>query len=53
MNIKIDNQGSDAYIHNLAFVKAILKKEYVQSLPITKTDKENILKSILQLLKNS
>lgn len=53
MNLTINKQGTEAYIDNLAFIKAIFIREYVKSFPITKEEKEKILKLILQLLKES
>lgn len=52
MKITINNQGTEAYISNIAFIRALLIKEYIMSLPITKEEKEKMIKSILQLLKN-
>jgi hypothetical protein len=52
MKITINKQGTEAYISNIAFIRALLIKEYITSLPITKEEKEKMIKSILQLLKN-
>lgn len=52
MNVKINDQGTDAYVYNIAFIKAILIKEYIKNLPTTKDKKDQILKATLQLLKN-
>lgn len=53
MKVTINKQDSEAYISNIAFIRAMLIKEYITRLPITKEEKEKIMKSILQLLENS
>ena len=53
MNVKIDKQNSDAYIFNIAFIKAIFIKEYIMQMPITKDEKEKILKATVQFLKDN
>ncbi len=53
MKVTINKQGTEAYISNIAFIRALLIKEYIKSLSITKEDKEEMIKSILKLLKNS
>lgn len=52
MNVIVNKQNTDAYIYNIAFIKAIFIKEYIKSLSLTKDEKEQILKSTLQLLKS-
>lgn len=53
MNIKLNNQESEAYIHNLAFIKAFLIKSSIENLSISVKEKNAILHSILKYLKNN
>lgn len=53
MNIKINEQGSDAYIYNLAFIKAILIKNSIDSMALLSKEKEFLLKEVLKYLKDN
>lgn len=53
MNIKLNNQGSEAYLYNLAFIKAFLIKTSIENLSIPTKEKNAILHSILKYLKNN
>lgn len=50
MNIKINNINDDD-ISNIAFIKAILIKNYIESLDISYHNKENLKNEILEYLK--
>ena len=53
MNIKLNYQNSDAYIYNLAFIKALLIKSSIDNMSISSEEKNEVLQSILQYLKNN
>lgn len=53
MNIKLNNQGSETYINNLAFIKALLIKTSIENMPISMKEKNAILDSVLQYLKDN
>ncbi len=53
MNIKYNYQGSDAYIHNIAFIKALLIKCTIDNLPTLPESKEEIMNSVLEYLKSN
>ncbi len=53
MNIKLNNQESKAYIHNLAFIKAFLIKSSIENLCISTKEKNDIFHSILKYLKDN
>lgn len=50
MNIKYNYQGSDAYIHNIAFIKALLIKCTINNLPIVEEEKDEVLNKVLDYL---
>lgn len=52
MNIKINYNG-DAYLKNLAFIKASLIRASIENMNVSLKDKEIILEKILQYLKNN
>ena len=49
MNIKLNYQNSDAYIYNLAFIKALLIKSSIDNMSISSEEKNEFLQSILHL----
>lgn len=51
MQIILNKKDNECYIKNLAFVKAILIKETIESLNISDYEKENIKKEVLEYLK--
>lgn len=51
MQIILNKKNNECYIHNLAFVKAILIKETIEKLNVSDYEKENIRNKILQYLK--
>ena len=53
MNIKLNCQGSEAYKYNLAFIRALLIKSSIDNMTISSEEKNKILESILQYLKNN
>lgn len=53
MNIKINYQKSDAYMKNMAYIRALLIRYSVESLPNTQEEKNQILQAILQYLKEN
>ena len=52
MNIIINHNGEN-YIHNLAFIKAILIKEYIENMNISLESKEQIKQEILTFLQKN
>ena len=53
MQIKINLPENKNYIHNLAFVKAIMIKKTIESLNISDENKEKIRTEILEYLKKT
>lgn len=53
MNLIYNYQNSDAYIYNIAFIRALLIKQSINNLQITIEEKEKILASILEYLKKN
>lgn len=53
MQIKINTKNNENYIHNLAFIKALLIKESIESLDINYKEKVQIKNEILECLKNN
>lgn len=53
MQIKINTKNNENYIHNLAFIKALLIKENIESLDISYEEKVQIKNKILEYLKNN
>lgn len=54
MNIKLNNQESEAYLNNLAFIKALLIKTSIEkNSSISIKEKNAVLNSILQYLKDN
>lgn len=52
-NITFIYPQGDNYIKNLAFIKALFIKKYVESLNVSKQEKMNIWYDILEYFKNS
>lgn len=52
MQIKINMGNNENYIHNLAFIKALLIKDTIEALDISNEEKVNIRNEILEYLKN-
>ena len=52
-NITFIYPQGDNYITNLAFIKALFIKKYVESLNVSKQEKMNIWYDILEYFKNS
>lgn len=50
MNIKYNYKDSDAYMYNIAFIKALLIKSTINNLPVPETEKEEILEKVLDYL---
>ena len=53
MQIKINMENNKEYIHNLAFVKALLIKESIENLGISHEEKVKIKNEILEYLQNN
>ena len=53
MNIKLNLNGNQSYISNLAYIKALLIKYYIENMPISPKEKNEILISIMEYLKNN
>lgn len=53
MQIKINVENNKEYIHNLAFVKALLIKEGIEKLDISYEEKVQIKKEVLEYLQNN
>ena len=53
MQIKINIENNKEYIHNLAFVKALLIKESIEKLDISYEEKVQIKNEILEYLQNN
>lgn len=52
MQIKINTKNNENYIHNLAFIKALLIKDAIEGLNISYEEKVQIKNEILEYLKN-
>ena len=53
MQIKINTGNNKEYIHNLAFVKALLIKESIENLDVSYEEKVQIKNEILEYLQNN
>ncbi len=53
MQIKINIENNKEYIHNLAFVKALLIKENIEKLDINYEEKVQIKNEVLEYLQNN
>ena len=53
MQIKINMENNKEYIHNLAFIKALLIKEGIEKLDISNEEKVQIKNEILEYLQNN
>lgn len=53
MQININTGNSKNYMHNLAFVKALLIKESIEKLDISYEEKVQIKNEILKYLQNN
>lgn len=53
MKIKINFPEDNSYISNLAFVRALLIRDTIESLDITYEEKEKLRKEILEYLKKT
>lgn len=53
MQIKINTENSKEYIHNLAFIKALLIKESIENLDISYEEKIQVKNEILEYLQNN
>lgn len=53
MQIKINTENSQEYIHNLAFIKAMLIKESIEALGISYEEKVQVKDEILEYLQNN
>ena len=53
MQINIDTGNSKNYIHNLAFIKALLIKESIEKLDISYEEKIQVKNEILEYLQNN
>ncbi len=53
MQIKINTENNKEYIHNLAFVKALLIKESIEDLDVSYEEKVQIKNEILEYLRNN
>ncbi len=53
MQININTENNKEYIHNLAFVKALLIKESIEKLDISYEEKVQIKNEILEYLQNN
>ena len=52
-NITIIYPENDAYIQNLAFIRALLLKESIENLNISLDDKKIIFQNVLQYLRDN
>ncbi len=52
MNIIINHNGEN-YIQNLAFIKAILIKEYIENMNISLESKEQVKQEVLTFLQKT
>ena len=53
MKVELNSQGSEAYISNLAYIRALLIKSYVDKMSISQKEKNEILQLVLQYLKEN
>ncbi len=53
MQIKINTENNKEYIHNLAFIKALLIKESIERLDISYEEKIQVKNEILEYLQNN
>ncbi len=53
MQIKINTENNNEYIHNLAFIKALLIKESIEKLDISYEEKIQVKDEILRFLQNN
>ncbi|MCI8760744.1 MAG: hypothetical protein HFJ34_06525 [Clostridia bacterium] len=53
MQIKINTENNKEYIHNLAFIKAILIKVSIEKLDISYEEKIQVKNEILEYLQNN
>ena len=53
MQIKINIKNNENYIHNLAFIKALLINDAIENLDISYEEKVRIKNEILEYLKNN
>lgn len=53
MQIEINMENNKEYVHNLAFIKALLIKESIEKLNISYEEKVQIKNEILEYLKNN
>lgn len=53
MQIKINTINNENYMHNLAFIKALLIKDVIENLDISYEEKVEIKNEILEYLKNN
>lgn len=53
MQIKINTENNKEYIHNLAFIKALLIKESIENLDVSYEEKVQIKNEILEYLQNN
>lgn len=53
MQIKINTKNNENYIHNLAFIKALLINDAIESLDISYEQKVKIKNEILEYLQNN
>ena len=53
MQIKINIENNKEYIHNLAFIKALLIKESIENLDISYEEKIQVKNEILEYLQNN
>lgn len=53
MEIKLNFPKDNSHIYNLAFVRALLIRDTIESLSITYQEKENLRKDILEYLKKT
>ena len=53
MKVKLNFPKDNSHIHNLAFVRALLIRDTIESLKITYQEKEHLRKSILDYLEKN
>lgn len=53
LSITLNFTEDSQYTSNIAFIKALLIKNTIETLPVNQLEKENIRKEILQYLKNN
>ncbi len=53
MQIIINTENNKEYIHNLAFIKALLIKESIEKLDISYEEKIQVKNEILEYLQNN